>query len=195
MKYLAIVLLFVMSIGTAQASLININGTITDLNLGSFDTLLFSATPGNSSEALETSTLATYLGIDSSALTIQQEEYTDPVAAGWYMSTENAMEVLTYDFGTGFDADYFVLKIGNGNVGDTHYYFDNAETLQYAYIGVQDMFSESLFPSTSFNVGRISHVSDFNGTTVSAVPLPASIWLFGAGLLGFVGLGRRTSVG
>lgn len=31
-------------------------------------------------------------------------------------------------------------------------------------------------------------------TGVSAVPLPASIWLFGAGLLGFVGMGRRTEV-
>jgi len=30
--------------------------------------------------------------------------------------------------------------------------------------------------------------------SVSAVPLPASIWLFGPGLLGFVGMGRRVSV-
>ena len=192
MKHLAMVLLLAMSIGTAQASLINISGTITDLDLGSFDTLLFSATPGNSSDLLETTTLATHLGIDADSLTIQREEYADPAAAGWYMSTENAQEVLTYDFGTGFDADYFVLKIGNSNTGDTHYYFDNAYTLQYAYIGITDMFSESAFPSDRFNVGRISHVSDFD--SVSAVPLPATIWLFGAGLMGFVAMGRRRSI-
>jgi len=33
-----------------------------------------------------------------------------------------------------------------------------------------------------------------SGMAVSAVPVPASIWLFGTALIGFVGFGRRTSV-
>jgi hypothetical protein len=33
-----------------------------------------------------------------------------------------------------------------------------------------------------------------SGMTVSAVPVPAAVWLFGSALLGFVGYGRRTSV-
>jgi len=33
-----------------------------------------------------------------------------------------------------------------------------------------------------------------SGMTVSAVPVPAALWLFGSALLGFVGYGRRTSV-
>ena len=33
-----------------------------------------------------------------------------------------------------------------------------------------------------------------SGMAVSAVPVPAAIWLFGSALLGFVGLGRRTNV-
>jgi hypothetical protein len=30
--------------------------------------------------------------------------------------------------------------------------------------------------------------------SVSAVPVPAAIWLFGSALVGFVGMSRRTSV-
>jgi hypothetical protein len=30
--------------------------------------------------------------------------------------------------------------------------------------------------------------------SVSAVPVPAAIWLFGSALLGFIGYGRRTNV-
>jgi len=30
--------------------------------------------------------------------------------------------------------------------------------------------------------------------TVSAVPVPSALWLFATALIGFVGLGRRTSV-
>ena len=33
-----------------------------------------------------------------------------------------------------------------------------------------------------------------SGMAVSAVPVPAAIWLFGTALIGFVGLGRRTNV-
>lgn len=33
-----------------------------------------------------------------------------------------------------------------------------------------------------------------SGMAVSAVPVPAAVWLFGSALLGFVGLGRRTNV-
>jgi hypothetical protein len=32
------------------------------------------------------------------------------------------------------------------------------------------------------------------GMSVSAVPVPAAIWLFGSALLGFIGYGRRTNV-
>lgn len=33
-----------------------------------------------------------------------------------------------------------------------------------------------------------------SGISVSAVPVPAAVWLFGTALIGFVGYGRRTSV-
>jgi hypothetical protein len=33
-----------------------------------------------------------------------------------------------------------------------------------------------------------------SGIEVSAVPVPAAVWLFGSALLGFVGLSRRTNI-
>jgi hypothetical protein len=32
------------------------------------------------------------------------------------------------------------------------------------------------------------------GLGVSAIPVPASVWLFGTALLGFIGISRRTKV-
>jgi len=184
------VLLFISC--TASASLIKIDGSLEDRNLGGWDTLMFSTKLDNSSANLETMTLENYLGLESGSLIFNKEEYENTGDAGWYIGTEDSNEYASYDFGEGFSADYYLLKIGNSNIGDSHYYFDNAEALQYAYIDISDMFSESLFPYTRFNIGRISHVSDFS--EAPTVPLPASIWLFGAGLIGFIGVSRRINV-
>jgi len=189
MKSLLVTALLFVSF-TTNASLIKIDGTLEHRDLGEWDTLLFSTVLGNSSEGIETSTLENYLGVDAGSFIVNKEEIEQ--YNGWYLGTENANEYLSYDFGNGFAADYYLLKIGNSNTGDSHYYFNNAEELQYAFIDVSDMFSESLFPETRFHIGRISHVTDFDN--VSTVPLPASIWLFGAGLIGFVGMSRKVTV-
>jgi hypothetical protein len=41
--------------------------------------------------------------------------------------------------------------------------------------------------------GQISHVAIYTGST-SAVPVPATIWLFGTALIGFIGVSRRTKI-
>ncbi len=43
------------------------------------------------------------------------------------------------------------------------------------------------------HLGSISHVALF-GKSVSEVPVPAAVWLFGTALLGFIGLSRKTSI-
>jgi hypothetical protein len=40
--------------------------------------------------------------------------------------------------------------------------------------------------------GAISHVAIYGN--VSAIPVPAAVWLFGTALIGFVGMSRRTTV-
>jgi len=44
--------------------------------------------------------------------------------------------------------------------------------------------------STTDVLGNIS----FTGSTVSAVPVPAAVWLFGTGLIGLVGAGKRKKI-
>lgn len=49
-----------------------------------------------------------------------------------------------------------------------------------------------------FNGGILGSTNDFvtarnYDISVSAVPVPAAIWLFGAALIGFIGMGRRTT--
>jgi len=46
-------------------------------------------------------------------------------------------------------------------------------------------------PFPGFNANFDVRTMDLTGVTVSAVPVPAAVWLFGSGLLGLVGIARR----
>ena len=75
------------------------------------------------------------------------------------------------------NAEYILIKIGRGpNVG----------LIRNALAG--NMFT---FTATGQGAG-LSHVTEFG--QVSAVPVPASVWLFGTALIGFIGFSRRTKV-
>jgi len=67
---------------------------------------------------------------------------------------------------------------------------------------IEGVFSSVFFPSEGLLsaglIWELKYLQDYNGTTtdivrleVSSVPLPASIWLFSAGILGLVGVSRR----
>lgn len=62
---------------------------------------------------------------------------------------------------------------------------------------IQDTVTFTLTGATGLNVADISNVSfqygtSFEESNIPAVPVPAAVWLFGSGLLGLVGVARRS---
>ena len=51
--------------------------------------------------------------------------------------------------------------------------------------------SETLGYESSFGVNRIAQPGEFAFASVSPVPVPAAVWLFGTALIGLFGFGRR----
>lgn len=95
---------------------------------------------------------------------------TDPSAHGTGFSftawaTGNYFLAITADFNQGLDAF--------GNASSDAYFQSTESILGTAF----DSFAGNSFTSFSYEV--------------SAVPVPAAVWLFGSGLLGLVGMARR----
>ncbi|MBN45920.1 MULTISPECIES: hypothetical protein [unclassified Methylophaga] len=67
----------------------------------------------------------------------------------------------------------FLMKVGN-----------------FTLVGLFDTPITSLFYNND-GLGGISHVAYFNTSPVSAVPIPAALWLFAPALLGFLSFRRR----
>jgi hypothetical protein len=83
--------------------------------------------------------------------------------------------------------DNYLIKIGEGQVlYDTFLYRNLADAFQ-ATINLTTLAGYSGFYGNKFDIYRISHISE--------VPVPASIWLFGTALIGFVGISRKRTVG
>jgi len=69
------------------------------------------------------------------------------------------------------------------------------------FVMTKTLGATNFFGNQSYEPGLLVSVESFDAnlqlaadgslTAVSAVPLPAAIWMFGAGLMGFVGIGRR----
>ena len=88
---------------------------------------------------------------------------------------------------------YLVVKDGNHSPGR---YLFNLALSPYEWDGVM-MLKLSGFWQSGFlerfqsGQGSISHVAIYG---VSPIPLPASVWLFGSALIGFIGYSRRRIV-
>ena len=85
------------------------------------------------------------------------------------------------------DGSAYVFKWDFGDGSSTGYGAFPTPTHTYANPGLYDVMLE---------VVDVFGNTDLGGTTadISAIPVPATVWLFGSGLLGLIGIARRRKV-
>lgn len=105
--------------------------------------------------------------------------------------------------GTTFDTSNVFAEVSlnslSGNISNITIYGQNAGTGQSG--GIDDLYVVYMFNGSLHQVGYTDSDTNFAlsavdsgsfvATEVSAVPLPAALWLFGPALLGFMGFRRK----
>jgi len=161
---------------------LTINGST---DVGDADTFLASADLGNSGAATEKAWVDSILGGDNT-LTY----YDESSAVNIWTVTDQDAATYALQFGSGAEPEYYFLKLGTGNTGyDTHYLFNNLASLNFAVVDFAALAESSNWDGSYFNLGRVSHIGGYGGTT--SVPEPSTIALMGLGLLGMGAAARR----
>jgi len=89
-------------------------------------------------------------------------------ASGVYKDADNNLSLSTVAVATG--------------INDDPYYDPYQSSVQW-YVGYP--------PNSVWSDSSVEHVGIYLVRDVSAVPIPAALWLFGSGLIGLIGLARR----
>jgi len=99
-----------------------------------------------------------------------------------FSSLDPSGALVTYNGGAAIDCTtcYLAIKDGNSSPG---YYFYNLS----AWNGTESIYLNNFWPGR----GAISHISIWGGSTATSVPEPATLGLFGLGLLGLGAATRR----
>ena len=151
--------------------------------VGALDILLKTATLTNSGDQTELNWVKDEFGWADTEITWK---YNVNQSEDWTVTTEND-DYFAHDLGS--TTDYYLLKIGTGGLPSgtpSHYLFQNSDALEWAVIDV------TLFGTgKNVNIGRVSHVTQFNNGGADAVPEPDTLFLLGFGLLGIAAVGRK----
>ena len=143
------------------------------------------------------------LGGDSGSLTLEDLDpnaawfkFTISVSSNYRLSTEGSdisdtILALYDDDGNRLDQNYD-CDFANGVSTSCLNFSGIAGTMYYA--GVSEEVSGNTNFLDDWGLFNYSGIQDEVTFTISAVPVPAAIWLFGTALIGFVGLSRRRSV-
>ena len=177
---IAIAAVAAIGVQSAQASTYTIDNFTT--YVGQVDTMYAHATLANSSEAGENAWVQSVLGVNYTMTT--KIEMPNEGPSPW-VKADGPNNVYATDLGLGA-GDYFFIKIGKNELLDTHFLFQNMDSLSWAVIDLMESFGGDVALE---NIGKVSHIGN-----VSAVPLPAAAWLFGSALFGFMMVDRKSVV-